>query len=412
MRDLDKKIFSVADHVGKTPTARRKAVFLSFFATWCKPCIKEIPIVRRLHGVWQPKGIEFTYVGQSQSARELKPFAGQHKMPGRVIPDTFGLLSRRYGATRLPHLVLIDEQGKIAFQHTGVSDNLEQILAAEMARLTGEKVPTPVVRIRRAPRITTSMSMGRPPSMKGSAARWQPLANYVGENIGSQIEVSSADSYESFEQELLRGKYDLVNAGPLLCSRAKKHYVPLVSVERQGTPTYLGLVFAKRSAGLSSITDLRGKSIALVSANSTSGGLYVLKALIDAGLKPGRDVKILWAGTHAAVAEAVRDDKADAGGCFEDCRDLAWSSRRDKVKQTRILAYTEEIPAEMILVRRSLKGAVRTALRDAMLGASESTTLLRQISEGELSITALTEASDHNLRPIVKVVKQVRAASR
>ncbi len=409
MRDLNRKIFSLADHVGKTPTEKRKAVLLSFFATWCKPCIKEIPIVRKLHSKWKAKSVEVIYIGQSQSARELTPFVKQHTLPWRVVPDTFGLLSRRYGASQLPHIVLINSDGKIAFQHRGISANLEAVLNNEIARLVGEPVRA-VLSVHSRPRFNKKLSMGRAPSMQGSASRWQPLANYIGEAVGASIEVRTAESYEQFEKELMVGKYDLVNAGPLLCSKVEKQYVPVVRVERQGTPTYLGLIFAKRSSGLSSITDLRGKTLALVSRYSTSGGLYVLQALLEAGLKPDKDVRIVWTGSHAAVAEAVKSGKADAGGCFEDCRDLAWRDHREKVKKTRILAYTAEIPAEMILVRRTLKKEIRQVLRSAMLRANERTTLLRQISEGELSITALTQASESDLQPIAAVIERVSAA--
>ena len=43
--------------------------------------------------------------------------------------------------------------------------------------------------------------------------------------------------------------------------------------------------------------------LGLVSPTSTSGGLYPKKLLLDAGLRPGKDVRIKWFGSHAKVAK-------------------------------------------------------------------------------------------------------------
>ena len=48
--------------------------------------------------------------------------------------------------------------------------------------------------------------------------------------------------------------------------------------------------------------------------------------------------------------------------CFEDCRDLVWKSADDKTKYTRLLGFTEQIPSEMIMVRRDLSQAVKDRL--------------------------------------------------
>ena len=45
MRDLGRKVFSLSKHVGDGAEQPRKAIVAVFFATWCKPCMKEIPII-------------------------------------------------------------------------------------------------------------------------------------------------------------------------------------------------------------------------------------------------------------------------------------------------------------------------------------------------------------------------------
>jgi len=145
MRDLNGKMVSLSHHTGSSPQEPRKAVLMTFFATWCKPCKKEIPIIKDIHKRWNSHGVEVVYVGMSQSAKDLKPFAKAVKFPWRMVPDTFGLLSRRYGASRLPHLAIVDQQGRIAFQHRGIAENLGELIDSELVRITGIKAPPEVV---------------------------------------------------------------------------------------------------------------------------------------------------------------------------------------------------------------------------------------------------------------------------
>jgi len=410
MRDLDRKIFSLHKHVGEKPTEPRKALVLVFFATWCKPCMKEIPIIKKINRRWKKKGVEVVYLGLSQGAKDLAPFAKKNKFPWRTIPDRFGLLGRRYGAAQLPHLFVVGSDGKIVFQHRGIAPNLGKVLDMQLAKATGQKVPEdkeePVLASK--PRFDRSLRLGRVPSGKGSSARWEPLALYLGEAAKANIAVSTEASYAAFEKALKAGKYEIANAGPLLCHAVKEMYEPVVRIERQGTPTYLGILFATRASGLKRVTDLKGKTVGLVSERSTSGGLYPQKALLDAKLALGKDVKIKWLGSHTKVAEAVKAGTVDAGGCYEDCRDAVWASTQAKAIATKILGYTDEIPAEMILVKRSLDPGTKAAIRKAALKVNQS--MLDQISQGELTVTGIFKAEEKDLDKVEAVLKKVRGA--
>ena len=49
MRDLDRQMFSLANHAGARADDPRKAILVVFFATWCEPCKKEVPIIKKIH---------------------------------------------------------------------------------------------------------------------------------------------------------------------------------------------------------------------------------------------------------------------------------------------------------------------------------------------------------------------------
>src|SRR5208283_3955393 len=70
MRDLDNKVFSLHEHAGAQAKTPSKAMVMVFFATWCKPCMKEVPVLKKVYEAWQSKGVEVIYVGLSQGAKE------------------------------------------------------------------------------------------------------------------------------------------------------------------------------------------------------------------------------------------------------------------------------------------------------------------------------------------------------
>ncbi len=412
MRDLDRKTFSLSDYVGQGAKDPHKAVVMAFFATWCQPCKKEIPIVKTLFQKWDKKGVAFVYVGLSQGQKDLEPFAKEAELPWPVVPDAFGLLGRRYGASQLPHLFVIDGDGRIAFQHRGIAPDLKALVDGQLARVTGEQGPL----VASAPqelvtaRFERKLRLGRVPASESSAARWQPLAAYMSELADAEIDVSTEPSYDAFEAALREGKYDIANAGPLLCHDVAALYEPAARLERQGVPFYQGIIFVPRASDAKKVSDLKGKRIGLVSDRSTSGGLYVKLSLLKAGLDPAKDVQIVWLGSHEKVAAAVKAGQVDAGGCFEDCRDAAWPIEKDKAAATRIIGYTVPIPGDMILVRRGLDPKTKQAIRQALLSLNDSAGILAQISQGELTVTGFSAPNEADLKAVEETIAKVNGA--
>jgi len=159
---------------------------------------------------WKAKGVSVVYVGLSQGQKDLEPFAKEIKLEWPVIPDAFGLLGRRYGASQLPHLFIVGADGRIAFQHRGIAPDLKQLIEAQLASITGERPAAnegerDVVRAR----FERNLHFGRVPSSQTSAARWQPLAAFIGEAVSANVDVDTEESYDAFQKALEQGKYDV-----------------------------------------------------------------------------------------------------------------------------------------------------------------------------------------------------------
>ena len=93
---------------------RGRVVLVNFWATWCAPCIKELPSLARLQA--QLGGAGFTVVALSEDLKGwpvIAPFLGEHgiaQLP--VLHDPQGAASRAFKATGLPTSVLLDRDGR------------------------------------------------------------------------------------------------------------------------------------------------------------------------------------------------------------------------------------------------------------------------------------------------------------
>ena len=126
---------------------------------------------------------------------------------------------------------------------------------------------------------------------------------------------------------------------------------------------------------------------------------------------PGVDVQVKWLESHTKVAEAVKKGDVDAGGCYDDCRDGVFANDRVKNLSTVVLGYTADIPAELIVVKRSLSDQDKSKLRKALLGLNADGGIMRQMSQGELPISAVVPAAEADLAPIAETLAFVEGKS-
>ena len=126
--------FTLPDVDGKRvalSSLRGKVVLLDFWATWCEPCLEELPDLIRFHEAH--KGQDFTMVGvamDAEGAAVVAPFVRQNKIPYPILISN-GDLPEGYAIPGFPAAFMIDRQGKIARRYLGPKgyDELERDLA-------------------------------------------------------------------------------------------------------------------------------------------------------------------------------------------------------------------------------------------------------------------------------------------
>lgn len=94
---------------------RGKVVLLNFWATWCAPCIREMPSLDRLQVKLKGEGLEVIAVSEDFAGLDLvRPFFERLKLENLTIYlDSDGALGKAFGIAGLPTTLLIDREGRV-----------------------------------------------------------------------------------------------------------------------------------------------------------------------------------------------------------------------------------------------------------------------------------------------------------
>lgn len=105
-----------------------KPRLLNIFASWCVPCVQEIPMLARLKAA----GAEIDGIAVHDTTPELARFLAENGNPyTRIGLDQQGRVQLAFGSAGVPETFVVDGQGKIIYQHIGVvtEDDMPKLLA-------------------------------------------------------------------------------------------------------------------------------------------------------------------------------------------------------------------------------------------------------------------------------------------
>lgn len=112
---------------------RGKVVLLNFWATWCPPCVREMPSLEALRK--HMNGLDFQLIAVSVDDtgwEAVNPFLMRVPVAMTILLDARGDVSSQYGTYQLPESYLIGRDGRILKKYVGPRDWMDPAIVAEI----------------------------------------------------------------------------------------------------------------------------------------------------------------------------------------------------------------------------------------------------------------------------------------
>jgi len=145
--DSGETYVSLDKYFGADSKTPKKAILVSFFATYCGPCKREMPYVAALYETYKDKGFQALLVTIDKEAEkidEAKTLAKNAGVKFPLLSDRFNIVARRYFIEKLPCVYILNAQGKVAMVNVGYTDDASKAFLDEIRKNIGEPTSDPI----------------------------------------------------------------------------------------------------------------------------------------------------------------------------------------------------------------------------------------------------------------------------
>jgi len=135
INDMDGKTVNIQDYA-----TEGKLTVLSFWATWCTPCKRELNNIAELYPEWQDKyNVQLVAVSidNARTFPQVRPYITAQDWEYIVLSDINQNLQRALGFQTVPQTFLLDKNGHIIYDHNGYVDGDEYVLEEKIIEAAG-----------------------------------------------------------------------------------------------------------------------------------------------------------------------------------------------------------------------------------------------------------------------------------
>ena len=131
LRDLQGTTHHLEDYRGKV-------VLVNFWATWCRPCMKELPALKRAEKTLAKQGVVVLAVNVGEAADKVKAFAASHQLTFPVLLDSDLAVSTSWGVHGYPATYVLNPAGREVYLAEGARDWDSPAVISEILALRGQ----------------------------------------------------------------------------------------------------------------------------------------------------------------------------------------------------------------------------------------------------------------------------------
>ena len=116
LRNLKGNMEGLDDHLGKV-------IVVNFWATWCVPCVKEMPSFESLYRRYRSQGLTLLAVSLDKGdSTKVQEFADKYKLSFPILLDTEGVAEKLYPSFSIPFTYVVDKQGRVVARVDGAKN--------------------------------------------------------------------------------------------------------------------------------------------------------------------------------------------------------------------------------------------------------------------------------------------------
>ncbi|MEM7773900.1 MAG: phosphate/phosphite/phosphonate ABC transporter substrate-binding protein [Cyanobacteria bacterium P01_A01_bin.37] len=215
------------------------------------------------------------------------------------------------------------------------------------------------------------------------------LSTYLEETLGKEIELVVTTDYSSMIEAASNGRIDLAYFGPLsyVLAKTKSDIEPFAARLTDGSTTYTSIIIGNVEAGIDEFIDIEGGIVAFGDPASTSSRLFPELTLAEGGLKSGENYDAVFLGAHDAVALAVQNGNAQAGGLSRPIFDSLVEEGIIDPTQVVVIAESDPIPQYPWTMRSDLEPDLQAEIRAAFLNLDSESVLAPFKADGFAAMT-------------------------
>ena len=225
---------------------------------------------------------------------------------------------------------------------------------------------------------------------------FKPLADHLGARLGRKVTLVTAKDFDSFWRAVTEQRYDIVHYNAYHYIHSAQNYVVVAHLQESGKHSIGGALFVRRDAGITSLSQLRGRTIIFGGGRDAMLSYIAPRYLLmQAGLNDG-DFKSEFAVNPPNALLALYHRQADAAGGGDTLIDQPVVKNAINAQELTVLAVTEPLLFLPWAVKRSLPAKLRDSIQNAMVGLGQSEAGKKILTAAEATGMGKAEDKDYN----------------
>jgi peroxiredoxin len=129
--DLQGETVRLSDHRGEV-------LLINFWASWCAPCVEEMPSLERLHRALEPKGLRIVAVSVDDDRAVIERFREEHDLSFLILHDEGASVSHTFETFKYPETYIVDREGRLISKVIGARDWITPRIMVDLVGLLKE----------------------------------------------------------------------------------------------------------------------------------------------------------------------------------------------------------------------------------------------------------------------------------